>query len=230
MRKLVLFDIDGTLVLTGGAGTRALNRAFADLLGVNAALRGGKLAGRTDRAIIGDVLVESGVDAERFASAYESLRDRYVEYLRSEMQLDGPGKQILPGVRQLLDTLVSRNGVGLGLLTGNFQEGARIKLEHFGLWRFFPWGAFGDVVDRNALLPVALDRARREGFSTADTKAVFVIGDTPQDVACARAGGATSIGVATGPYSPDVLRQSRADVVLPDLADTARIMELIDGI
>ena len=104
---------------------------------------------------------------------------------------------MMPGIRELLDALQQRPDVFLGLLTGNFEEGARIKLDHFDLWRYFRCGAYGDdAEDRNALVPFAVERARRAGLPEIDAGNVIVIGDTPHDIACARAAGATPVGVA----------------------------------
>ena len=144
MRKLILFDIDGTLVLTGGAGLRAMNRACAELVGHADALDGIPVAGRTDRSILADVAARAGrtLDAELL----DELRERYVASLREEIELPGRAaiKAVMPGIRDLLDALRGRDDVFLGLLTGNFEAGARIKLEHFDLWRYFRCGAFGD--------------------------------------------------------------------------------------
>ena len=230
MKRLVLFDIDGTLVLTGRAGVRALNRAFADLLGIENALGAMKLAGRTDRAIVNDVVARHGRGRALDGEALTAFCARYYACLREEIDVDGPGKRMLPGVRPLLQTLVRQPDVGVALLTGNFEQGARIKLEHFGLWEFFGWGAFGgEVTDRNALLQIALTGARQRGLPDLPPSSIFVVGDTPQDVACARSGGAKSVAVATGPYSADALLASGADVVFEDLSDTSRFLEVLDG-
>ncbi len=230
MKNLVLFDIDGTLVLTGGAGLRAMTRAFQSLVGNPAALEGVPVAGRTDWIILMDGARRAGreLDDELFGT----LRDHYLAALRHEIELPGQGvKSVMPGVRDLLARLHARDGVLLGLLTGNFAEGARIKLQHFDLWKYFRCGAFGDdASDRNALVPLAVERARRQGLPhdiAADR--VLVVGDTPHDVACARAAGATAVGVATGLYSADQLRDCGADVVFEDLTETDRFLDLLRG-
>jgi phosphoglycolate phosphatase-like HAD superfamily hydrolase len=227
-RKIVLFDIDGTLVLTGRAGVRAMNRACEAILGHADALAGIPLAGRTDRAILHDALARIGHDLDDLLFA--RLRDAYVILLREEIELPGQGvKAVLPGIRALLDALAARPDVFLALLTGNFEQSARIKLEHFDLWHYFRCGAFGDdAADRNALVPFALDRARTCGIEAVAADAVFVVGDTPHDVACAAAAGAVPIGVATGTFSVDDLRGCGAEVVFADLSDTAAFLEVID--
>jgi len=228
MPKVLLFDIDGTLVLTGRAGVRAMNRACEQVIGRSNALDGVAVAGRTDWIILHDALRAIGheMDEDLFAR----LRDAYVALLREEILLPGEGvKAVLPGVAGLLDALRARPDVFLALLTGNFEEGARIKLEHFDLWRYFKCGAFGDdAADRNALVPFALDRARACGLDAIAPEDVFVVGDTPHDVACARAVGAVPVGVATGSFSVADLRGSGADIVFPDLCDTAAFMRVID--
>jgi phosphoglycolate phosphatase-like HAD superfamily hydrolase len=229
MPKLVLFDIDGTLVLTGRAGLRAMNRACQEILGHAEALDGIPVAGRTDWIILHDALRQIGREMDD--ALFVLLRDRYIERLREEIELPGEGvKGLMPGIRDLLDALHARDDVYLGLLTGNFGRGARIKLEHFDLWRYFRCGAFGDdAADRNALVPFALERARRCGIPPLPNTDVFVVGDTPHDVACARAAGAVAVGVATGSTTVEQLRDSGADVVFRDLSNTGAFLRLIEA-
>lgn len=225
--KLVLFDIDGTLVLTGGAGVRAMNRACEELIGHSDALDGIPVAGRTDQIILHDALRRIGRDLDDVLFA--ALRDRYLHRLQQEIDRPGLGvKGVMPGVRELLDELHQREDAFLGLLTGNFEAGARIKLGHFDLWKYFRYGAFGDdAADRNELVPFAVARARARGAPEPKPSDVLVVGDTPHDVACALAAGATPVGVATGGYSADQLRTSGADIVFEDLSETAAFVELL---
>jgi phosphoglycolate phosphatase len=227
MHKLVLFDIDGTLVLTGGAGLRAMNRACEDLVGHTRALEGIPVAGRTDRIILADVLDRLGRPLDDGLLA--ALRDRYLACLEEEIERPGHGvKAVLPGVQALLDRLAARDDVLLGLVTGNFEAGARIKLGHFDLWRYFRCGAFADdAADRNHLVPFAVDRARGCGLRDVPAGHVLVVGDTPHDVACARATGAVAVGVATGPFSTADLEASGADVVFEDLRDAEAFEQLL---
>ena len=229
MSRLVLFDIDGTLVLTGGAGVRAMNRAGESVLGVPNILDGIQIAGRTDWIIFRDALDKAGreLDAELFAR----LREAHVANLQEEIVRAGEGvKAVMPGVRELLTALQSREDVFLGLLTGNFQEAARIKLEHFDLWRHFPCGAFGDdAADRTDLVPFALERARACGLRDVEFEHVVVVGDTPHDIACARAVGAVPVAVATGTYTAEQLRQSGAEYVFTDLRDIAAFVSVLDA-
>ena len=227
MRKLVLFDIDGTLVLTGGAGLRAMNRACTEIAGHADALAGIPVAGRTDRIILTDVVAKLGRELDE--RLLTELRDSYLLHLREEIELPGHGvKAVMPGIRDLLDALSARDDVFVGLLTGNFEEGARIKLGHFDLWRYFRCGAYGDdAADRNALVPFAVERARRLGLPELGHEHVLVVGDTPHDVACARAVGALPVGVATGGFSASQLRASGADVVFEDLGETDAFLALL---
>jgi phosphoglycolate phosphatase len=228
MTTLVLFDIDGTLILTGRAGIRAMNRACEAVLGHSRALEGIAVAGRTDWIILHDALAAIGHELDD--ALFARLRETYVGLLEEEIAKPGQGaKAIMPGIRPLLDTLADRADVFLALLTGNFEQSARIKLEHFDLWRYFRCGAFGDdAADRNALVPFAVERARRCGLDTAALEAIFVIGDTPHDVACARAGGAVPIAVATGTFGVDQLRASGADIVFDDLSDTEAVIKVME--
>jgi phosphoglycolate phosphatase len=240
IRKLVLFDIDGTLVLTGGAGIRAMNHACEELVGHRQALANIPVAGRTDRIILTDVLRQAGRNFDD--GLLDQLRDRYTESLRDEIERPGRTqnfealgsrgglKGVMPGVRELLDTLEQRDDIFLGLLTGNFEAGARIKLEHFDLWRYFRCGAFGDdSADRNELVPYALRRARQCGVPDLSPAHILVVGDTPHDIACAHAAGAVPVAVATGGFTADQLRSHGADIVFQDLSCSEEFLKLLQG-
>ena len=224
---IILFDIDGTLVLTGGAGMRAMNRACEDLVRSENAMAGVTFAGRTDWSILDDILRNHGHTLDE--ALLEHLRERYVTHLGEEIQLPGRGvKDVMPGIRELLDALASREDVHVGLLTGNFIEGARIKLEYFDLWKYFPWGAFGgDSANRNDLVPIAVDRACAHGVDGVDPRHVLVVGDTPNDVECALAAGAVPVAVATGSYTVEQLRAAGAEIVFDDLRDTQAFLDLL---
>ena len=227
MSKVILFDIDGTLILSGGAGMRALDRACEEITGLSDAFAGVAVAGRTDQIIIHDAMRKAGRDLDD--QLLSALRSRYVQLLQEEIQYPGRGvKAVLPGVRDLLDILASREDVFLGLVTGNFEDSARIKLEYFDLWRYFRCGAYGDdAADRNELVPVARRRALECGLNAVHDHNIFVVGDTPHDIACARAAGAIPIGVATGNYTLEEISASGADVVFRDLSDPAPFLALL---
>jgi phosphoglycolate phosphatase len=224
--RLILFDIDGTLILSGRAGVRGLNAAVERLYGQRDALDGIEMAGRTDRAIVVDVLERLGApvsDAE-----IQRVHDAYCESLAVEIRrpVESPSG-ILPGVGALLDALEARTDVIVGLLTGNFERGAGIKLGHFDLWRRFGFGAFGDLhVNRRDLVPIARARAHAHvGRQLPASTPVVVIGDTPLDVDCAKAHQARAVGVATGPFDTDQLAAAGADLVLPTLDDAGRFLD-----
>jgi phosphoglycolate phosphatase len=224
---LVLFDIDGTLILTGGAGSRAMTRAFEEVFGVPQAFAGVPMAGRTDRAIFQEAAARAGLLLADEAA--DRFRRRYYACLREEIERPGPGKGVMPGAREVLDELSADPRVALALLTGNFAEAARIKLEYFALWRYFPWGVFGDeVVDRAALVPRALAEARARALPVHSSRQVIIVGDTPHDVACARAAGARAVAVATGGFDEATLARAGADLVLTDLRDRVAFRRIVD--
>jgi phosphoglycolate phosphatase-like HAD superfamily hydrolase len=229
MPSIVLFDIDGTLIRTGRAGSRAMDRAFQDLFGIAGAFDGIQMGGRTDRWILEDAAARAGVSLDK--STVQRFRDRYCERLRDALPEATQPKGVLPGVQTLLETLAAPAFDGeifVGLLTGNCQEGARIKLEHFDLWRFFRCGGFGDEArDRDELFPVALHRAVACGAPSVSPQEVIVVGDTPLDVACAAAAGARSVAVATGAADFETLEQSGAHLVVRDLSDTGAFLRLL---
>jgi phosphoglycolate phosphatase len=213
-------------VLTGGAGQRAMACAFEDTFSVPDAFRNIEMPGRTDSWILSDALAAHGVVSA--AADIARFHRVYLEHLGTEIQRPGPRKGVMPGVRALLDVLFGRDDVYLALLTGNYQDAARLKLEHFDLWRYFPCGAFGDAApDRNGLLPKAIATIRMCGGPEVAPSEVVVIGDTPLDVACARASGARSLAVATGGYDTDALRAAGADIVMKDLADTREVLRAL---
>ena len=211
---LWLFDIDGTLVDTGGAGMQALREASEACFGdPGPAL---DLAGSTDLGIVHGLFAHFGAEPEEdrielFFSAYLA---------RLEWNLGRPPfcGRVLPGVVALLDKLEQTPGVTIGLLTGNIAAGATAKMRHFGLDRYFPFGAYGcDHADRNLLGAVALRRASEHARRTFEPAETLVIGDTPKDISCARAIGAKSLAVATGRFGTHELESCGADITVETL-------------
>jgi phosphoglycolate phosphatase-like HAD superfamily hydrolase len=204
-----------------------MGRAFEEVFGIRDAFRGIAMPGRTDAWILSSAAAAHGIPAG--APGFARFRTVYLDYLGGELERAAPGqrKGIMPGVRRLLDVLAAQHGAYLALLTGNYEEAARIKLEHFDLWRYFPCGAYGDVPDRNALLAQALERVKACGGPVVSPAQVVIIGDTPFDVACAVAGGARSLAVATGSHSVEALREAGADAVVETLADTEGVIDAI---
>jgi phosphoglycolate phosphatase len=224
---LILFDIDGTLVLTGRAGMRAMNLACREVVASDDAMRDVQFAGRTDWSILHDVMRKYGRTLD--PPLLDELRRSYVRHLVEEIKSPGEGpKDVMPGIRDLLGALERRDDVALALLTGNFIESAQIKLEYFDLWKYFPCGAFGgDAASRNDLVPVAMQRARECGIADVAPEKVLVVGDTPNDVECALVAGAVPVAVATGGYSVADLRASGADIVFEDLSDANAFLQLL---
>jgi len=221
--KLLLFDIDGTLLTTDGAGRVALQLAANDIFGLDEDLSGVTIAGNTDTGIIREVLAKRSLpvtdgNVNRYIGGYLArLRDQLAE---------SPGV-ILPGIRALLDTL-STTGWTTGLLTGNVERGAQLKLTTHGINNYFSIGAFGDDHhDRNELGPIARTRAEKfTNRSFADAH-IYVIGDTPRDIHCGRSFGARTIAVATGSFPYETLREQKPDFLFKDLSDTQEVLRVI---
>ena len=224
---LVLFDIDGTLLLSGRAGMRAMTRAFQQTFAIIDAFAGESFGGRTDSYLVSKALTQAGLpDSEE---NHHRFRNAYLPLLAEEIQQPGQGhKGLMPGARELLEALEAHDHLHLALLTGNYREAAEIKLQHFEIWDFFEWGAFSDDHhDRNELVPIAKSRAETYDIPGEAIDRVIVIGDTPHDIECARVAGAKSIAVATGGFSLAQLQHAGADEVLPDLSDTQRVLSLL---
>ena len=224
MNTLLLWDIDGTLVTSGGAGMHALRVALRAVFGIDGQVDDIDFAGRTDRWIIRQIFGKFGVPAteENFAR----YLDGYVAALPA--QLADRGVHLLPGVRTLLDGAMVQGDLALGLLTGNLRRGAETKLGYHGLWSYFAFGAFADdSEDRNDLGPHALRRARAHHGVDFALERVWVIGDTPHDIACGQAFGARTLAVATGRHAAEELRAGNPDAVLADLSDAAAFWRLI---
>ncbi len=226
MKTLLLWDIDGTLITSGGAGMRALRAALQTVFGIDGSISDIDFAGRTDLWIMRQIFAKFALPATE--ENFTRLADGYVAALPA--QLADRGVKALPGVPDLLEDALARGGMALGLLTGNLRRGAEAKLRSRDLWRYFPFGAFADDgEDRNGLGPHALRRARRHHGVEFPAARTWVIGDTPFDVGCARAFGARALAVATGRYSADELRASGPDALFADLADAGAFWRAVDG-
>ena len=219
-KKLFLFDIDGTLLASGGAGWKALETACAELFGTGD-LAGIDIAGRTDTSIARQLFERYGQEPTPENST--RLFDCYLRHLADF--LPKTNGQLLPGVIELLETLKSRADCVVALLTGNLARGAELKLSHYGLWKYFDFGAYADDHhDRNELGPVACARARdRHGLQFAPDD-IIVLGDTPHDVACARAMGARAVAIATGRHTRQDLEASAPDFLFDDLSDVGAVL------
>lgn len=227
--RLALFDIDGTLVDTGGAGKRALSSALEEVLGIEDALGQIRLDGKTDWLIVREALEQAGIPGPVSEADRATVLQRYVELLRNELSQPQDGFKIYPGVRDLLWELAGDAEFVVGLATGNIEEGARVKLTPGELNGFFSFGGFGcDGEDRTQLIQKAIER----GIEINDGrpfKEIFVIGDTPRDVEHGQRAGAKVIAVATGHYSVQELNDCGADLVVDVLSPRNRLLSFLRG-
>ena len=224
-RKLLLWDIDGTILHTGKAGEAALGHAMEKLHGMTRGLQGLEIAGRTDKWIVEQLLAREGLPhGEREIARF---LDEYVERLAEELPRRQGG--LHPGILGILEEAHRRPDLVQGLLTGNIEKGARLKLSRYGVNHFFEFGAFADDSSvRNELGPHAQRRAHARHGEEFPPERIYIIGDTPHDVACARAIGAKAIAVATGSFSVEQLQACGADAVFTDLAHPERFFRLLD--
>ena len=220
---ICLFDIDGTLIHTRGAGMNALREGLRAAFGIEKPTDQVAVHGRTDRGITRDFFRHHGI--EDTPDHWERFRAAYLRVLPGTLA-ERPGT-VLPGIVPLLELLAARPDVAVGLLTGNTREGARIKLAHYGLDRYFSFGGFGDNhLDRDDVAREALAAVRERLNSDVNLARLWVIGDTPTDVTCGRAIGARVIAVATGNHSRDELAAAGPDHLADDFSDPGPLLAL----
>jgi phosphoglycolate phosphatase len=219
--QVLLFDIDGTLIRSGGAGKAAMEEALRNEFGLTHLHDKVPYSGRTDPSIGRDLLNIHGLDS--CEANIHRLRDAYLRHLPESLRKhEGI---VLPGIRELLERLQKAEGIALGLLTGNIRDGARCKLSFYGLWDYFPFGAFADGIhDRDDVARGALVEVARHIRREIHPSSIWVIGDTPLDVKCARAIGAKAVAVATGWHPVEELEASGADWVLNDLSEPRHLL------
>ena len=224
LKLLYLFDIDGTLITSGGAGETSYREAVAQFCGSLAPLEGINFAGNTDTGLARSVLVAAGMEPTQ--ETIMALHDTYLEILIQRIhQHQG---SILPGIIQLLDRLKERSECVLALLTGNLAAGAELKLTHYGVWHYFDFGAYADDHhERNRLGPVAVSRAFEAHGEEFTPDRIYVIGDTPRDIECGKAFGAKTVAVATGKYSREELASHYPEFLFDDFSDVDAVMALI---
>jgi len=220
--RTILFDIDGTLIRTSGAGKLAMELALRQAFGVPEVRDVVPYAGRTDRAIGYDLLREHQLDPTE--AHYDRLQAAYLQELPGCLQ--SLGGVVCPGVPALLDVLHARRDIRLGLITGNTRAGAQLKLEHFALWDYFPTGGFGDRhADRNLVARDALRAMQQHHQVDIAPESVWILGDTPLDIQCARAIGAKVLAVGTGWHPPEMLQE--ADRVFADLNPLDEVLSVL---
>ncbi len=224
-KRLLLWDIDSTLIWTGGAGDKALKRIVRERYGVEDDFHDIEIAGRTDRHITRSILSKYKVEPNETNTV--AFLENYLAYLTEILpQLNG---RVLPGVKEILERMHRREDRVLALLTGNLQRGAEIKLRHFGLWDYFEFGAFADDHhDRNELGAFARARAAEKHGHEFDVARIDVIGDTEHDIACGKVFGARTIAVATGTRSRERLAQHKPDFVFDDFSKVDDVIATLD--
>lgn len=224
--RLVLFDIDGTLIRTKGSGRRALGMALAEVYGTTGPVETWDFGGKTDPLLFYELLGAAGLSRAAIDERMDEALERYLAHLRE--LLTPETCRVLQGVEPLLEALQQEAGVTLGLLTGNVQEGARAKLAVHGLDRFFDFGAFGcDSAVRSDLPAFAVQRAYERTGRAHEGKQVVIIGDTPADIACGRHLGVRSIAVATGTYGLEALQAHDPDAAFETLEPLERVWAAI---
>lgn len=222
MTRIILFDIDLTLIHTNGAGRVAMDATLRERYGVEEPTAGIRFDGRTDRAIFLDALAKLRATDD---DAFSGLVAGYLARLPAA--LTERGGAVLPGVEEILDEL-ARQAAPVGLATGNMRRGAAAKLGHFGLWGRFAGGGFGDdEVERSRVVRRGMDEMAAIGRLAGETATSIVLGDTPLDVEAAHAAGARALAVATGSYDVEALKASGADWVFRDLSDTVAVLDAL---
>jgi phosphoglycolate phosphatase-like HAD superfamily hydrolase len=227
--RLFLFDIDGTLVTAKGAGRHALQRALVSVYGITGPIDGYDFRGKTDPRIVLDLLGAAGVPDATIRAGLPACFAAYVDELEAIIG-DGVQVKVMPGIADVVRALSARDDAVVGLLTGNIEPGARVKLRTTGLWPLFRVGAFGsDHADRRALPAIACERAQVLTGRPFPFDRVTIIGDTPLDVDCARACGAVAVAVATGFHPAADLEACAPDHLFTDCSDVAAVLRALTG-
>jgi phosphoglycolate phosphatase-like HAD superfamily hydrolase len=227
VHRILLFDIDMTMIRTAGAGRAAMEEAFHSEFGVERATEGILFDGRTDRGIFFECLERHGFGGPELLPNFHRFSERYLELFPGWIALKGG--VVLPGVNELLRALESEDAI-VGLATGNLRRGAAHKLGYFGLWERFAGGGFGDdhTVRADLVKAGIAELEAKHGIDPGGAE-VIVLGDTPLDVEAAHGAGAKAFGVGTGRFTPDQLRASGAEFAIADLSETDRALEYLLG-
>jgi phosphoglycolate phosphatase len=223
--KICLFDIDGTLITTGGAGKQAFLQTLQKAFGMDIMDPGVPFAGRTDRGIVSDLFTHFRIS--QTAQNWDLFTEVYLQLLPECLaSCDG---HVLPGIKPLLEKINRHSEIQLGLLTGNMAKGAAIKLQHYGLDHYFDFGGFGDqYIERDRVAQQALLEIHQRWGEEVAPEQIFVIGDTPADIRCGRAIGANTVGVCTGKYSARELNAESAHLVLEDFSAADPLLDKLN--
>jgi len=225
---LLLFDIDGTLLDMKGSGREASNKALEKYFGIKNAFNSVPMMGRTDKYIWKMVCEKNNIPLEVFKKLKKLILKDYYKFLKEELK-KRKNIMVYPGLKEILK-YCSKNGHYLGLLTGNFKKSAYIKLKHFGLDKYFQVGGFGDDNEqRTKVAELAIKRAKKYFKKNFDNKEIFIIGDTPFDIECAKATNTISVAVATGGYSYNELKSFRPDFLFNSLENYKEFIKIIDS-
>ena len=220
---LLLFDIDGTLVRTGGAGKDSMEKALYKVFNIKNGLDSIPMMGRTDPLILKDAVAKHGIVWNR--ENENKLKEVYFKIIEKEIIKPRKGQRVLPGIEQALKLLSGEKHIYLGLLTGNYRTSAYVKINRFDLGKYFPFGAFADdSPDRNKLGRFAMERFVAKYGITISSSNVFIIGDTPHDIACALPYNFKTVAVATGIHSFEKLKEHNPDFVFRDFRDYENIL------
>ena len=223
-KRLLLFDIDGTLITSGGAGENALRLGIQDRFGIDEDLQGIEIAGRTDSGIARQFFAKHSLPDTPGNTA--SFFEGYLSHL--PRLLSEKSGRLLPGIIPLLDALTAREDVILALLTGNLERGAKLKLTHYGVWDYFEFGAYADDHhDRNQLGHFAKARAKEHHGIEFPPERIYILGDTPHDITCARAIGAKAVAIATGQFTHAQLAPHTPDFLFDDLGDVPAVISAL---
>jgi len=226
--RLLLFDIDGTRLLTGGAGLRAMIRAGREVFGAALSWDGVEMSGGLDPMLVGEAAARSSLQTDR--ESLEAFRRSYIVFLPEELERGGSDVRTMPGIHEVLVRLREREDVVLGLLTGNYAEGAALKLRAVGIEpAWFTVTAFGDeAASRPELVAVAAGRLAARAGRASEPSRYIIIGDSPRDIDCALRNGCFAFGVATGKFGVEALRTAGAHRVVQDLSDPSPLLDLLE--